>query len=141
MSRFHIHVSVENLKESIQFYTIMFGQEPSKIKTDYAKWMLDDPTINFAISERKGIKGIEHLGMQADSEEELTLLRQRIQEGNLKTYDEGETVCCYAKSDKTWVKDPTGIAWETYHTMGDTEFYFAGEEQEAGCCAPKKEVE
>lgn len=143
MSRFHIHISVENLNESIQFYSALFGQEPAKIKPNYAKWMLENPRINFAISDLAEEKGLNHLGLQVDSSEELATIRNRVASANLQTYDEGETICCYAKSEKTWVNDPTGIAWEAYQTMEDAEL-FISPERESGCCdseeqAPKQE--
>lgn len=131
MKRFHIHVGVEKLDESIRFYSALFGAEPVKTKPDYAKWMLDDPHINFAISTRAGKKGVDHLGIQVDNVVELNTLRNQLSKANLSTHDEGETVCCYSKSEKSWVEDPSGIAWEAYHTMEDAQI-FSG--KTAGCC-------
>jgi len=137
MKRMHIHVGVDNLDESIRFYSALFGKQPMKIKTDYAKWLVDDPRINFAISVRAGRKGVDHLGMQVDEEMELEELRARFQTADLAVYDEGETVCCYARSDKTWVKDPAGVAWEAYRTMDDAEFYSSPKaDDNMACCAP-----
>ena len=123
MKRFHIHVGVEKLDESIRFYSALFGAEPIKTKTDYAKWLLDDPRVNFAISTRASKKGVDHLGIQVEENGELDELRSRLESAALPVFDEGETVCCYAKSDKTWVQDPAGIAWETYRTMEDAQIY------------------
>lgn len=138
MKRLHIHVGVDDLDRSIKFYSALFGAGPVKTKTDYAKWLLDDPSVNFAISTRAGRKGVDHLGLQADEESELDELRERLQSADLATFDEGETVCCYAHSDKSWVEDPAGIAWEAYRTMADTQVYSdrapAGE---AACCTPE----
>ena len=143
MKRFHLHVGVENLEKSIQFYSTLFGQDPSKVKLDYAKWMLEDPRINFAISTRVKTRGVDHLGIQVDDATELKEITHRLQEAELKIFDQGETTCCYAQSKKAWVQDPSGIPWETYQTMADAEFF--GEEVEviknnqSSCCAPKKD--
>ncbi|NND00971.1 MAG: glyoxalase/bleomycin resistance/dioxygenase family protein, partial [Gammaproteobacteria bacterium] len=112
MKRMHIHIGVENLDQGIEFYNALFGVQPVKTKTDYAKWMLDDPRINFAISTRPGKTGVDHLGLQVDGDDELEELRTRLKSADMSVFDEGETVCCYAHSDKSWVKDPSGIAWE-----------------------------
>lgn len=141
MTRLHIHVSVDNLEQSTKFYSVLFGAEPTKQKSDYAKWMLDDPRINFAISARGAKPGLEHLGIQADDESEMAALRERIKQADLSTFDEGETTCCYAKSDKTWVQDPSGITWETYHTMGEAEFLKDASAAEGACCVPKAKPE
>ncbi|MEC4718408.1 ArsI/CadI family heavy metal resistance metalloenzyme [Noviherbaspirillum sp. CPCC 100848] len=117
MKRLHVHVSVDNLDASIQFYTGMFAAEPTVVKTDYAKWMLDDPRVNFAISQRGAQTGLNHLGIQVESASELSEMQCRL--GALRpgvTKEEG-VACCYAKSDKYWVNDPSGIAWETFHTL------------------------
>ncbi len=116
MKRMHIHVGVDNLEQSIGFYSALFGADPVKTKSDYAKWMLDDPRINFAIST-KVEKGVDHLGLQVDDDSELQVLRKRLKNAELSLFDEGETTCCYARSDKSWVKDPSDIAWEAYKTM------------------------
>lgn len=125
MKRMHIHVGVESLDQSIGFYNALFGAQPVKTKTDYAKWMLDDPAVNFAISTRSGKTGLDHLGLQVDEDDELEALRNRLKSADIAVFDEGETACCYARSDKSWVEDPTGIAWEAYKTIGDVQL-FAG---------------
>jgi hypothetical protein len=114
---------VNDLEQNIRFYSALFAAQPSKIEADYAKWMLDDPCINFAISTRSEKTGVDHLGIQVDSQEELQALRERLRAADLALFDEGETVCCYARSDKTWVKDPSGVAWETYQTMADAQLF------------------
>lgn len=136
MKRLHVHIAVDNLEQSTRFYSALFGAEPTKQKPDYAKWMLDDPRINFAISARGTKAGLEHLGIQAEDASEMAELRERIQQADMQTFGEGETTCCYAKSDKTWVQDPSGIAWETYHTMGEAEFFHNMPVSEGACCAP-----
>ena len=137
MKRMHIHVGVDNVEQSIRFYNALFGAEPVKVKADYAKWMLEDPRINFAISTRADNKGVDHLGLQVDAAEELEELRNRINSADMTTFSEGETVCCYARSDKSWVLDPSGIAWEAYHTMDDAEVFSAGAAASSqSCCAP-----
>ncbi|MEZ5527071.1 MAG: ArsI/CadI family heavy metal resistance metalloenzyme [Gammaproteobacteria bacterium] len=137
MKRMHIHVGVDNLEQSILFYSALFGAEPAKRKPDYAKWMLDDPRLNFAISTRAK-RGVDHLGLQVDEEQELQALRERLKTADMALFDEGETVCCYAKSDKSWVSDPSGIAWEAYQTMGDAQLFSSHEkESEQACCTPE----
>ncbi len=137
MKRFHLHMGVENLEESIRFYTALFGAPPVKTKSDYAKWMLEDPRINFAISTRAK-KGVDHLGIQADAEDELEELRGRIQAGHLPVVNEGKTVCCYALSDKSWIQDPSGLPWETYRTMEDAQLFSGSSESpEGACCTPE----
>jgi catechol 2,3-dioxygenase-like lactoylglutathione lyase family enzyme len=138
MKRLHIHVAVDDLAKSINFYSAMFGVSPTKQKDDYAKWMLDDPRINFAISSRGAKIGLDHLGLQVDSTEELEALRKQMKAADLSLFDEGETTCCYAASEKSWVKDPSGIPWEAYHTMADVALFSvqkAGEK--SACCTPK----
>ena len=139
MKRLHIHIAVEDLEQSTKFYSALFGTEPNKQKSDYAKWMLDDPRINFAISARGADAGLDHLGIQVDEESELEDLRERLTQADMSLFSEGETTCCYAKSDKSWVKDPSGIAWEAYHTMGEAEFFNDAPTAEGACCAPKEE--
>lgn len=140
MKRLHLHIGVENLEESIRFYAALFGAEPVKTKTDYAKWMLDDPSVNFAISTRAKTKGVDHLGIQVDDAAELEKIRAQMSAANISTHSDGETTCCYAKSEKSWVEDPNGLAWEAYHTMEDAQM-FSGEapdsESDAACCLPK----
>lgn len=137
MKRLHIHVSVDDLNKSINFYSTLFGCEPTKRKNDYAKWMLDDPNVNFAISARGAKTGIDHLGIQVEEASELGVLRERLKKADLQTFAEGETTCCYAKSDKTWVEDPSGIAWEAYQQMGEAEIFNDVAPRENACCTPK----
>ena len=137
MKRFHIHVGVKDLNQSIQFYSSLFGQKPAKVKDDYAKWMLEDPRLNFAISTRANSYGVDHLGIQVDESSELHELTERLQKADLGVYDEGSTTCCYAESEKAWVKDPAGIAWEAYHTMNDAEIFSEKKPVASACCAPK----
>jgi len=139
MKRFHIHAHVADLEASIAFYSKMFAAEPTRIEGDYAKWMLDDPRINFAISTRGSKLGIDHLGIQTDTEEELATLKAQAEAADLTLLDVGETTCCYARSDKYWVTDPQGIAWEQFHTLGNipvfSEVSPADQETAAACCA------
>ncbi|MFN7114139.1 MAG: ArsI/CadI family heavy metal resistance metalloenzyme [Alphaproteobacteria bacterium] len=139
MKRLHIHVGVEDISNSVKFYSALFGAPPVKIKDDYAKWMLDDPHVNFAISSRSGKRGVDHLGIQVDSAEELNALRAQLSAANLTTHSEGETTCCYARSEKSWVEDPAGMAWEAYHTMEDAQIFSskAPAAAESACCAPQ----
>jgi hypothetical protein len=117
MKRFHVHVHVADLTSSIAFYTRLFAAEPKLVESDYAKWMLEDPRLNFAISARGGEIGVDHLGFQVDGAEELVELKERAERADLSRLDEGETTCCYARSDKHWITDPQGIAWEHFHTL------------------------
>ncbi len=138
MKRFHVHAHVEDLQKSIAFYSRLFDAEPTRVESDYAKWMLEDPRINFAISTRGGKPGVDHLGMQTDTEEELAQLKARAQAADLALLDQGETTCCYARSEKHWVTDPQGIPWEHFHTMADIAVFSeaAGAAPEASaCCA------
>ncbi len=138
MKRFHIHVGVKDLNNSIQFYSTLFGQQPSKVKSDYAKWMLEDPKVNFAISTRVNSEGIDHLGIQVEEAHELAEISERLKKADLGVYGEGETTCCYANSNKAWVKDPSGIAWEAYQTMADAEVFSKKvETAPQSCCPPK----
>lgn len=140
MKRMHIHVGVENLEQSIAFYSALFAAQPVKTKADYAKWMLDDPHINFAISTRSARVGVDHLGIQVDEDSELEALRERLKTADMSVFDEGETVCCYARSDKSWVADPSGIAWEAYKTMEDAQLFDAPDPTGQGeCGAPASE--
>lgn len=117
MKRFHVHLHVTDLHQSIAFYSKLFAAEPARIEGDYAKWMLEDPPVNFAISTVGRSKGIDHLGFQAESEDELADLRRRASAADRTLFDEGDTVCCYAKSEKHWITDPQGLAWEHFRTM------------------------
>lgn len=138
MKRFHVHAQVEDLQANIAFYSKLFACAPTRVEADYAKWMLDDPRINFAISTRGGKRGIDHLGIQADTESELEELKARVKEADLSLRDEGETTCCYARSDKHWITDPQGIAWEHFRTLGSVPVFSEGSTDAAGdsaCCA------
>ena len=140
MKRFHVHAHVEDLQQSIAFYTQMFAAEPARIEADYAKWMLEDPRINFAISTRGGKPGVDHLGFQTDNEEELAELKARAQAADMALLDEGEATCCYARSEKHWVTDPQGIAWEHFRTLDSipvfSEKAAPGAEASACCATP-----
>lgn len=138
MKRMHINMGVESLDQSIKFYSAIFGVQPVKTKIDYAKWMLDEPRINFAISSRSGNTGVDHLGLQVDDDSELQELRDRLMARDIAVFNEGETVCCYARSDKSWVVDPSGIAWEAYKTMGDVQMFSgSGAADEGASCTPE----
>jgi catechol 2,3-dioxygenase-like lactoylglutathione lyase family enzyme len=144
MKRFHVHVKVDDLARSIHFYSNLFGQQPAVVKDDYAKWMLEDPRLNFAISHHSGAQaGIEHLGFQLESAEELNAMTDALKAADVAVLDERGTTCCYAQSDKGWVHDPTGIAWETFVTHGSATTY-GGVPTEATsaamCCAPPEAV-
>lgn len=119
MKRFHVHIHVDDLARNIDFYSKMFGAQPARVEADYAKWMLDDPAVNFAISTRgQGHVGLDHLGIQVDDEADLTALKAQAQAADLALIDEGATTCCYARSDKHWVLDPQGLPWEHFRTLG-----------------------
>jgi hypothetical protein len=123
MKRFHLHVSVKNLDESIQFYSTLFAEQPAVRKPDYAKWMLEDPRMNFAISTSRQPVGVNHLGFQLDSAEELHGMHAQLEAADSQLIQESEQACCYARADKYWVTDPTGIAWETFHTLASIPVY------------------
>ena len=137
MKRFHVHAHVDDLQASVAFYSKMFAAEPTRLEVDYAKWMLEDPRVNFAISTRGGKPGVDHLGLQTDTEEELVELKARAQAAEMAVLDEGETTCCYARSEKHWVTDPQGIAWEHFHTLDSIPTFsqdIAGVPQAAAAC-------
>lgn len=140
MKRFHVHAHVDDLQASIAFYSKLFAAEPTRVEADYAKWMLEDPRINFAISTRDTTVGVDHLGFQTDDAQELQELKDRAQSADMTLLDQGETNCCYARSDKYWVTDPQGIAWEQFHTLDSIPVFGEGskrsEEQTSACCAP-----
>lgn len=144
MKRFHVHLSVADLEQSTRFYSALFGAEPSVRHSDYAKWMLENPRVNFAISQRGAAPGLDHLGFQVDSESELHAMTGSFKEAGLTVLDEGETTCCYAESEKGWVRDPQGIAWEGFYTHGESVTYGAkckpSAEKGGSCCAPEKAV-
>ena len=135
MKRFHVHVGVDDLAASIRFYANLFGAPPTVTKDDYAKWMLDDPRVNFAISDRAAAPGLDHLGIQVGSGEDLSVLAARLKAAGEVTLDQTATTCCYAKSDKSWVNDPSGLRWETFHTTGEAVTY--GEDVAITTTAPK----
>ncbi|MBX2823172.1 MAG: glyoxalase/bleomycin resistance/dioxygenase family protein [Gammaproteobacteria bacterium] len=138
MKRLHIHIGVDDLAQGISFYSAFFSTEPAKIKSDYAKWQLDDPRLNFAISTRSGRRGVDHLGIQVDQAAELNALRTQLSASGLTTADDGETECCYARSDKSWIQDPAGTAWEIYTTMDDAElFHSPTQSTDQVCCTPE----
>jgi catechol 2,3-dioxygenase-like lactoylglutathione lyase family enzyme len=129
MKRLHLHVSVPDLTQSIHFYATLFGAQPSVVKDDYAKWMLDDPRVNFAISQRGRAAGVDHVGIQVDSRAELGELAGRLKAAGAETFDQEATSCCYARSDKSWVSDPAGVRWETFFTFGEATQYGEDEPQ------------
>ena len=148
MKRFHININVSDLDKSILFYNKLFNSEPTVKKDDYAKWMLDDPRINFSINNRIGTSGVNHLGLQAENGEEFSEIGKRLEAADAEIFDEGEATCCYAKSTKAWINDPDGISWETFLTHGEVTTY-NGEElnsnteskPQSACCAPVEKVE
>ena len=142
MKRFHVHVAVDDLDASLRFYSTVFGTSPTVHKPDYAKWMLDDPRINFAISQRGAKSGVDHLGFQVDTDEELAALRKQVAGAEIAARDQHGVTCCYARSDKYWITDPQGVAWETYHTLGEAEIYGAPTKtaDATACCAAKPEA-
>ena len=147
MKRFHVHVAVADLDRSIGFYSALFATAPSVIKPDYAKWMLDDPRVNFAISTRGRAPGLDHLGIQAETDGELKEIYARLHEAGGNIVEQGQTACCYATSEKSWIDDPAGIAWETFHTTGESTDYGDGSGERVArvahatsCCAPAATV-
>ena len=139
MKRFHVHVAVDDLPDSIRFYSTLFGAKPSVKEADYAKWMLDDPRVNFAISSRGRSAGVSHLGFQVDSAAELTDMKAQLEAADSTLLEQTAAACCYARSDKYWVTDPSGIAWETFHSLGAVPVYGEDDRTEAqadSCCVP-----
>jgi catechol 2,3-dioxygenase-like lactoylglutathione lyase family enzyme len=154
VKRFHVHVSVSDLAQSTRFYSTLFGVEPSKVEADYAKWMLEDPRVNFAISTRRQPVGVNHLGFQVDSVDELQRMHAQHAAAEVQLVEEKQQSCCYARSDRYWVTDPTGIAWETFHTLGSIPVYgedtpvfnlgtsvIPGKPVAAPCCVPNRKPE
>lgn len=139
MKRLHVHVAVENLDASIRFYSHLFATEPTVRRDDYAKWMLEDPRMNFAISARGMQPGIEHLGIQVENPIELSDVYSRLQRADAPVREDGLTTCCYAKSEKSWINDPQGVKWETFLTMGDSTTYGSDtvSSPPSTCCPPK----
>lgn len=144
MKRFHVHVAVADLEQNIRFYSTVFGVPPTIVKDDYAKWMLDDPRVNFAISQRGAKPGLDHLGFQVESDEELAALRAQVERAEIAALDQPEAACCYAKSNKYWTADPQGIAWETFRSLSSIPVYGdvskAAGGSESSCCAPQAQA-
>ena len=156
MKRLHVHVSVEDLAQSVRFYSTLFAAEPTVTKPDYAKWMLDDPRVNFAISTRSGQTGLDHLGIQVETAGELQEVYGRLQQADRPVLEEYATTCCYAKSEKSWIADPQGLPWEAFLTSGESTIYgddidlsairiaseacCAPENPQGACCPPKPEA-
>lgn len=144
MKRLHVHVGVNDLDQSIRFYSTLFGAEPTVTKSDYAKWMLEDPRVNFAISSGNAHKGVEHLGIQVESGDELKDVYDRLKAADRPVLEEGATTCCYAKSEKSWISDPQGVVWEAFFTNGEATVYgdnvdlsaISANAAESACCAP-----
>lgn len=143
MKRMHVHVSVGDIDNAIAFYSTLFATKPSVVKPDYAKWMLDDPRVNFAVSTRGRQPGLNHLGIHVESHEELQEVYSRLHQAGGAVFVEGQTTCCYAKSEKSWIEDPAGISWETFFTTGESSYYGDGSErgprvaQAKACCEPQ----
>jgi catechol 2,3-dioxygenase-like lactoylglutathione lyase family enzyme len=136
MKRFHVHVAVDDLDANIRFYSTVFGMPPTVLKEDYAKWMVDDPRVNFAISKRGLKPGVDHLGIQVESEGELASLREQVAV-EISALDQTNTMCCYARSNKYWINDPQGIAWETFHTLDSVPVYCESlQTKQTACCSP-----
>lgn len=147
MKRFHVHVGVTDIDKSVAFYSHLFGAEPAFVKADYAKWMLDDPRINFAISMREdAVKGVEHIGLQVEDKGELEAVYDRLKAADRPVMEEGETTCCYAQSEKSWIADPDGVVWEAFLTEGESTTYGGSPDFDqlassnagsAACCTPE----
>lgn len=146
MKRLHVHVSVEDLAQSIRFYSTLFAAEPTVLKPDYAKWMLDDPRVNFAISTHGKQSGLDHLGIQVETQDELHEVYGRLKQADRPVLEQGETTCCYAQSEKSWITDPQGLSWETFLTSGESTVY--GDSVDRGpvriasgaCCSPQADA-
>ena len=142
MKRLHVHVAVHDIQQSVRFYSALFAAQPSVTKDDYAKWMLEDPRVNFAISTRGAKTGLDHLGIQAENEAELEGIGSQLAQADVSTLEQKGASCCYAKSDKYWTLDPQGIAWESFHTLDSVPTYGGGGRSKAvptekkACCAP-----
>ena len=149
MKRLHVSVAVKELDKSIAFYSTLFGSAPLVRKSDYAKWMLEDPRVNFSIASRGPRKGVDHLGIQVESDADLAVVAGRLAQAGQTVSEQKATTCCYARSNKAWVDDPDGVAWETFHTFGESTTYGNGREEKAGseefgtpspCCTPEREA-
>ena len=136
MSRLHVHIAVDDLHRNIDFYSALFGSAPGVSKEDYAKWELENPAVNFAISTRGRDTGLDHVGIQADSDEELAAIRQRLEQAGIAGQEQADAACCYARSDKYWTQDPQGIAWETFHTLDSIPTFNEGQDEptDGSCC-------
>ena len=144
MKRLHVHMSVDNLDQSIRFYSTLFASAPTIVKADYAKWMLEDPRVNFAISTHSGrAAGIDHLGIQVETGDELQEIYGRLKSAEGPVLEEGQTTCCYAQSEKSWIADPAGVAWEAFHTTGESTVYGTSAPKQdlakGACCGPTAE--
>ena len=139
MNRLHVHISVDDIEQNIRFYTALFGNKPGVTKTDYAKWDLAEPAVNFAISKRGAKTGLDHVGIQADNNDELTAIQSRLEQAGIAGREQRDAACCYARSDKYWTQDPQGIAWETFHSLDTIPTFScgAGEPAAKGCCVPE----
>ena len=143
MKRMHVHVSVGDIPDAVRFYSVLFAAQPSVVKPDYAKWMLDNPRVNFAISTRSREPGLDHLGIQVESQDELRAVYGRLHQAGGNIIEQGHTTCCYAHSEKSWIDDPAGISWETFLTTGDATDYGDSVERgariahEKACCVPQ----
>jgi hypothetical protein len=156
VKRLHVHVSVEEITQSVRFYSTLFAAEPAVTKPDYAKWMLDDPRVNFAISTHSAETGLDHLGIQVETPDELHEVYERLQQADQPLLVKGATTCCYAESEKSWIADPQGLSWETFLTSGESTLYgnsvdlrpiratsgacCTPETPQGACCAPKPEL-
>ena len=149
MKRFHVHVAVDDLSQAVGFYSALFAAQPAVVKPDYAKWMLEDPRVNFAISARGRPAGVDHLGIQVEDAGELKEVYARLRQAGGNIIEQGETACCYARSEKSWIDDPAGIAWETFLTTGESITYGDGtgentarvaHEKQRDCCEPQRSV-
>ena len=139
MSRLHVHISVDDIEKNIRFYSALFGDEPSVTKTDYAKWDLAEPAVNFAISKRGSKTGLDHVGIQADNDEELNAIQSRLEQAGIAGTEQHNAACCYARSNKYWTQDPQGIPWESFHSL-DSIPTFSGDGDApvaSGCCVPE----
>lgn len=145
MKLLHLHVSVDDLAQSIRFYSTLFAAPPTVLKADYAKWMLDDPRVNFAISARGAAVGLDHLGIQVETADELQEVYERLRQADRPVLEEGATTCCYANSEKAWIADPQGLSWEAFLTTGESTVYGDSADLETirtkggACCTPKPE--
>lgn len=147
MKRMHVHVSVADLAKAVRFYSELFSEQPAVVKPDYAKWMLDDPRVNFAISTRGQTPGLDHLGIQVENDGELREVYARLQNAGGQIFEEGQTTCCYAQSEKSWIEDPAGISWEAFLTIGESTDYGSGRKtgariaQSGACCGPQAQAQ